>query len=172
MVADFGLTALLFGLALFGAAVLGLDLCRFEGCECSLAVASKSGDMSFPACNPHLLHVSGQQDLHTPQVNCMLVTADHLLLSLNRGRMMSHRHRLDVCTLQHACRQKNSRLVQQHMVHLLAILLKLLTSQAALLFVCVTLPVQLQLLGSIICVHCYPFCKLSWNTKGSACHLN
>ncbi len=90
----------------------------------------------------------------------------------NRGRMMSHRHRLDVCTFQHACRQENSCLVQQHMVHLLAMLLKLLTSQVALLFVCITLPVQLQLLGGIICVRCYPFCKLSWNTKGSACHLD
>jgi len=86
--------------------------------------------------------------------------------------MMSHRHHLDVCTFQHACRQENSCLVQQHMVHLLAMLLEMLSSQAALLFVCITLPVQLQLLGGIICVHCYPFCKLSWNTKGSACHLD
>ncbi len=82
MVADVGLTALLFGLALFEAAVFGLDLCCFGACECSLAVASKSGDMSFPACNGHLLQdVSGQQDLHTPQMTCMLVKADHLLLS-------------------------------------------------------------------------------------------
>ena len=55
MVADVGLTALLFGLALFGFAVLGLDLCCFGDCECSLAVASKSGGTSCPACNDHLL---------------------------------------------------------------------------------------------------------------------
>ncbi len=55
VVADVGLTALLFGLALFGAAVFGLDLCCFGDCECSLAVASNSGGMSFPACDGHLL---------------------------------------------------------------------------------------------------------------------
>ena len=55
VIADVGLKALLSGLALFGAAVFGLDLCCFGDCECSLAMASRSGGMSFPACNRHLL---------------------------------------------------------------------------------------------------------------------
>jgi len=44
---------------------------------------------------------------------------------------------------QWTCRQHDGRFVEQHMVHFLALLLKLFSLQTSLLSVCMTLPFQL-----------------------------